>query len=223
MANNSKRVALVCGGPSTVVHKIVDALEASEFDTVAGGNDLSNAGCRAGIVAGVREKFGRLDVLVIEVPVGTAKGSDVLQTTDENFDLTQASIVKGPYFLAQAVARWMIEQRNENPEFRGVIVFLSAAAPIAAHDGLTEVAISKAGVSMVAQLWAHRLSGCGIAVFDVRAGGSCEAQGDAESPKRKTQLEAEMAHAVATLARGELPSATGNVVYIDSGQSLRIL
>jgi NAD(P)-dependent dehydrogenase (short-subunit alcohol dehydrogenase family) len=95
--------------------------------------------------------------------------------------------------------------------------------------------ISKAGVSMATQLWAHRLAEFGIAVYEIRPG-IITTDMTAPVKEKYDQLfangltvenrwgaPADVGRAVAMLARGELTYATGNVLNIDGGLTLRRL
>src|SRR4029079_3402680 len=78
--------------------------------------------------------------------------------------------LKGPYFLTQLAARWMIDQHKADAAFRGVIVNISSVSATEAAANRGDYCISKAGIVMATQLWAHRLAEFGIAVYEVRPG-----------------------------------------------------
>ena len=119
MSNTSKRVALLAGKSSASTAAIASALRASGFDVATCGDDTSDAAERSRIVAHVRETFGRLDVLVIHVPAAESHRDDVdvLDATDETFDKSLGCLVKSPYFFAQVIARWMVEQARRTRRF----------------------------------------------------------------------------------------------------------
>ena len=120
--------------------------------------DVSVAADRQSIVNAVRNRFGRLDVLVNNAGVAPSPRADILDATEESFDRVLGINLKGPYFLTQLVARWMIEQRKSNPEFSGVIVNISSVSATEASINRGDYCISKAGIAMATQLWAHRLA-----------------------------------------------------------------
>jgi NAD(P)-dependent dehydrogenase (short-subunit alcohol dehydrogenase family) len=88
---------------------------------------------------------------------------------------------------------------------------------------------------MATQLWAHRLAEFGIAVYEVRPG-IITTDMTAPVKEKYDKLMAsgltvenrwgtpeDVGRSVAMLARGELTYATGNVLHIDGGLTLRRL
>jgi NAD(P)-dependent dehydrogenase (short-subunit alcohol dehydrogenase family) len=55
-----------------------------------------------------RERFGRLDVLVSNAGIAPAVRADILEASEESFDELIRVNLKGPYFLIQRAARWML-------------------------------------------------------------------------------------------------------------------
>ena len=97
--------------------------------------------------------------------------SDLLQAAEESFDRLISINLKGPYFLTQAIARDMIAAREAEPRtFLASIVFVTSVSATLASPERGEYCVSKAGLSMAAQLWAVRLAELGIPVFEVRPG-----------------------------------------------------
>jgi NAD(P)-dependent dehydrogenase (short-subunit alcohol dehydrogenase family) len=139
--------------------------------------------------------------------------------------------LKGPYFLTQAVANWMIKQRSD-PGFEGCIVNVSSISATVASPSRGEYCISKAGVSMATQLWAVRLGEYGIPVYEIRPGviktdmtegvqqkyDKLLAEGLTVQPR--WGYPEDVGKAVAMLARGDLPYSTGQVIMIDGGLTL---
>jgi NAD(P)-dependent dehydrogenase (short-subunit alcohol dehydrogenase family) len=255
-----KRVALVTGGSRGIGRGVAEAMADSGFDLAINGvreegqvsdvleaiagrgaqvaycrGDVSVPADREAIVDAVRARFGRLDVLVNNAGVAPSVRADILDATEDSFDRIVGINLKGPYFLTQLVARWMVEQKNADAYFRGVIVNVSSVSATEASINRGDYCISKAGVSMATQLWAHRLAEFGIAVYEVRPG-IITTDMTAPVKEKYDRLFAngltvenrwgepeDVARAVAMLARGELTYATGNVLHIDGGLTLRRL
>ncbi|HEY4234164.1 MAG TPA: 3-ketoacyl-ACP reductase, partial [Lacipirellulaceae bacterium] len=195
MKKQQKRVALVTGGSRGIGRGIAEALAASGFDLAINGvrpaadvadvvkafeklgaavsycqGDVSSAADREAILAAVKKRFGRLDVLVNNAGVVPSPRADVLDASEDSFDRVIDINLKGPYFLTQSAARWMIEERQADTKFTGVIVNISSVSATEASINRGDYCISKAGVSMATQLWAHRLAEFRIAVYEVRPG-----------------------------------------------------
>jgi 3-oxoacyl-[acyl-carrier protein] reductase len=257
---NAKRVALITGGSRGIGRGIAEALAADGFNLAINGvrepsqvaevldslrirgvdvhycrGDVANAADRQAIVDSVRTEFGRLDVLINNAGVAPNVRADVLEATEESFDRVMGINLKGPYFLTQLVARWMIEQRSADAAYRGVVVNVTSVSATEVSVNRGEYCISKAGLAMATQLWAHRLAEFGIAVYEVRPG-VIHTDMSAQVAEKYDRLIADgltvenrwgepedVGRAVAMLARGELTYATGNVLKIDGGLTLRRL
>jgi NAD(P)-dependent dehydrogenase (short-subunit alcohol dehydrogenase family) len=94
----------------------------------------------------------------------------MLEMSPESFDWVLDVNLKGPFFLTQAVANWMVEQGRASSEFAGCIVYVTSISSTVASTNRAEYCISKAGLSMASQAWAVRLAEYGIQVFEVRPG-----------------------------------------------------
>ncbi len=253
MANQSKRVALVTGGSRGIGLGIAQQLAHSGFDlaindihdvaTVAAatalleergaevlyvpGNSVQPAD-RVAMIECIRNHFGRLDVLVNNSGVSLEAEADILDATEESFDCMIDVNLKGPYFLTQQVARWMAEQHQANAGFTGTIVNVSSISATDPAGSQSVHCIGKPGTTMATQLWAHRLAEYGIAVYEVRTG-EIHIEGEVRSAtgglavEQRSGTVEDVGRAVAILANGELTYATGNVLYIDGGLTLRRL
>src|SRR5439155_10747264 len=72
--------------------------------------DVAGVGDHQRLMDFTRQTFGRLDLLVNNAGVAPSARADILEATEESFDRLIGVNVKGPYFLSQLAARWMIEQ-----------------------------------------------------------------------------------------------------------------
>ena len=93
-------------------------------------------------------------MLVNNAGVAPEVRADILEATEESFERLMRINLQGPYFLTQAAANWMIEQRRQDPAFEACIVNISSISATVASPSRGEYCISKAGVSMATQLWA---------------------------------------------------------------------
>ena len=191
--------------------------------------DVASASGREGLIAFTRERLGRLDLLVNNAGMAPRERRDLLEITEESFDELIATNLKGPHFLTQLAARWMQEQGS------GRIVFVTSISAYTASVNRGEYCLSKAGLSMSAALYAQRLAGSGIRVFEVRPGiirtdmiSAVEKfyeQKIAEGllPQRRIGEPQDVAKAVRAIADGLLDYSTGQVINVDGGFHLRSL
>ena len=132
-----KRVALVTGGARGIGLGISKCLAAEGFDLAVCGVreaaavveplgqlrqlgaevlycrcDLADAAARDAMLAELRSRFGRLHVLVNNAGVAPKVRADLLEASEESFEYVLRTNLQGPYFLTQAVARWMVEQKK---------------------------------------------------------------------------------------------------------------
>lgn len=194
--------------------------------------DVSQAADRQGVLATIREQFGRLDLLVNNAGVAPRVRADVLEATTESFDEMISVNLKGPYFLTQAVARWMIDQRSADPAFDGCVINISSISAEIASVNRGDYCLARAGTSMATKLWAVRLAEFAIRVYEIRPGVVATDMTSVVKDKydkliaegltleRRWGQPEDVGRAVAALARGEFPYATGQVVHVDGGLTI---
>lgn len=252
-----KRVALVTGGTRGIGLGVASALARADYDLcVCGvrdeaaaaaaldslralGAEVLYARCnvadrdqRAAMVEAVRARFGRLHVLVNNAGIAPRERRDVLDATEESFEEVLRVNVQGPYFLTQAVARWMIAQKTASAAWSGAIINVSSISATVASVSRGEYCISKAGVSMATQLWATRLGDSDIPVYEVRPGVTATDMTSGVKEKydrliseglcvqKRWGTPDDVGKAVASLARGDFPYSTGQVIMVDGGLTL---
>jgi len=198
-------------------------------------NDVSGAEDRKALVGLAKGKFGRCDMLVNNAGVAPSKRADLLEATEESFNRVMGINLKGPYFLTQMVANWMIEQRKQHPERAFRIVNTGSISAYTSSPARGEYCISKAGIGMMTKLYADRLAEYNIGVFEVRPGiiatdmtsvvkdkyDKLIAEG--LTPIKRWGLPEDIAKAVGAVAEGRLDFCTGQVINVDGGFHLRRL
>jgi NAD(P)-dependent dehydrogenase (short-subunit alcohol dehydrogenase family) len=256
-ASEPANTALVTGGTRGIGFGIATRLVADGFDVVvcgrrpaaevagalerlrAGGRravyiraDIGSAADRAALVDRVRDTVGAVNLLVNNAGVAPAQRTDLLEATEESFDRLISINLRGPHFLTLAVARDMLTAREADPEFAAAIVFVTSVSATLASVERGEYCVSKAGLAMAAQLWAVRLAGAGIGVYEVRPGvirtdmtsGVTEKYdrliAEGLIPQQRWGTPDDVGRAVAALARGDLPYSTGQVIMVDGGMTL---
>jgi len=130
--------------------------------------DISADAGRQAIISFAMEKFGRIDALVNNAGVAPRSRLDIIETTEESFDFVMNINLRGTFFLTQLAAREMIKLTEIG--LKPKIVNMSSMSAYTSSVNRGEYCISKAGVSMVTQLFADRLAEYGINVNEVRPG-----------------------------------------------------
>ena len=197
--------------------------------------DVSRAEDRSSLIALVKSKFGRCDMLVNNAGVAPLKRRDILEATEESFDRVMGINLKGPYFLTQQVANWMIEQKKQYSDRAFRIVNVGSISAYTSSPARGEYCISKAGVSMCTKLYADRLAEYNIGVFEISPGiiatdmtSAVKGKYDkliAEglTPTKRWGTPEDVAKAVGAIAQGRLDFSTGQVINVDGGFHLRRL
>jgi 3-oxoacyl-[acyl-carrier protein] reductase len=201
----------------------------------------ADIGCgedRAGLMEFARNTFGRLDLLVNNAGVAPEVRADILEASEESFDRLIRVNVKGPYFLTQLAAKWMIAQQQaaRRPAgFQPRIITISSVSAYAASVNRGDYCVAKAALSMLTPLYAARLAEFGINVYEIRPGvietdmtGPVREKYDqliqnGLTPIRRWGKPEDVAKAVAAIAGGLLPFSTGEVINVDGGFHIRIL
>jgi 3-oxoacyl-[acyl-carrier protein] reductase len=197
--------------------------------------DISCAEDRSRLVASAKSRFGRCDMLVNNTGVAPLKRTDILEATEESFDRVMGINLKGPYFLTQLVANWMVEQRKQYPDRALRIVNIGSVSSYASTPARGEYCISKAGLSMMTKLYADRLSEYNIGVFEISPGIIATDMTSAVkdkydkliaeglTPIKRWGRPEDVAKAVGAVAEGRLDFCTGQVINVDGGLHLKRL
>ncbi len=256
-----ERVAVVTGGGRGIGRGIVLALAEMGFGLVVNYRSdqrSAEATCReaeargsaragafradvADVAEGCRllettiERHGRVDLWVNNAGIAPEQRLDLLETTRESWDRVLTTNLTGPFFLTQVVARKMIELLADGTIADPQIVFITSISSTFASVSRPEYCVAKAGLSMAAQLFAVRLAGQGIRVYEIRPGlietemtqpvhdlyGARISAG--LTPIRRWGTPEDVGRAVAAIASGAFPYSTGAIFDVDGGLHLRVL
>jgi NAD(P)-dependent dehydrogenase (short-subunit alcohol dehydrogenase family) len=177
-------------------------------------------------------------MLVNNAGVAPKVRADILEASEESFDRLININIKGPYFLTQLAAKWMIEQsRTGIPPvpFQPKIITISSISAYTASVNRGDYCISKAALSMLTPLYAARLAEHGIGVYEIRPGlirtdmtGPVKEKYDklieeGLTPIKRWGTPEDVGKAVAAIAQDLLPFSTGEVINVDGGFHLRRL
>src|SRR5215470_15377997 len=168
------------------------------------------------LVQRVAHEFGRIDVLVNSA--ANFLPSSVISTTEEIWDASLDTNVKGPFFLAQAAAPWL---RRSN----GVIVNFADGGGILGWHGYIAHSVSKAGMIMLTKVLAKALAP-EVRVNAIVPGTITMPSDPPEweqefvkvAPLKKTGTPEDIAEAVSYLVNAKF--MTGHVLVLDGGRAL---
>jgi 3-oxoacyl-[acyl-carrier protein] reductase len=162
--------------------------------------------------------------------------ADLTETAEASYDEVMGVNLKGPYFLSQAAANyWLAHPRQCRLKNGYQLIFITSISANTASVNRGEYCLSKAGLAMAAQLWAVRLAGAGVQVFEIRPGimetdmtAGVKAKydqliADGLVPQRRWGKPEDVGLAVEAILNGGFPFSTGAVIPVDGGFHLRRL
>jgi NAD(P)-dependent dehydrogenase (short-subunit alcohol dehydrogenase family) len=177
-------------------------------------------------VARTRDRFGRIDILLNNVGVGPENPAE--KVTEEDFDFTLDTNLKGTFFVTQAVAKSMIQRK------KGRIINMSSQAGSVVLHGEAIYCMTKAAINhltrCLASEWApHGITVNSIAPTFIYTDGTAPALSD-PAFKRKTLAQIplgrigdpkDVAAAVVFLASPASSLITGTNLLVDGGWSVQ--
>ncbi|MHB9834688.1 3-ketoacyl-ACP reductase [Paraburkholderia terrae] len=192
-------------------------------------SDLSDVASHESVVEEAVRFKGSLECLVNNAGIGSPSRGDLLDVSPKAFDAVLGVNLRGTFFMTQVVARHMCA--TSSTAARSIVTVSSVSADMASPER-AEYCLSKSALPMMTRLFALRLASANVGVFEVRPGiiRTPMTSGVAEKyearfreglvPAGRWGESDEVGQAVATLASGLLPFATGSVVNVDGGLSI---
>jgi 3-oxoacyl-[acyl-carrier protein] reductase len=256
-ANKMKRTALITGGsrgiglgiamelaeegidlaingirPEEQVLNVLEKLKSTGVQVIYCQGDVSLKSSREHILEKIREEFGQLNFLVNNAGVAPRQRKDILEASEESFDLVMKTNLRGPYFLSQSVANWLISQKNEDKEFYGSMINISSISAMVASVDRGEYCISKAGMAMMTKLFAARLGAYNIPVYEIQPGvietdmtsGVKDKYNklfrEGLSIQQRWGKPSDVGKIVLAIVKGLMPYSTGQVIMADGGLTI---
>lgn len=208
--------------------KNVAANSVQQFAIVQG--NLGSSTDRSGILDQVLARFQRLDALVNNAGMAPRIRADITEMGEESYDEVLGVNLKGPFFLSQLAANYWLKNPGQGRLSAGYkLIFVTSISANTASVNRAEYCISKAGLSMTAQLWATRLANDGVQVFEIRPGimetdmtaGVKEKYdkliADGLIPQKRWGKPEDVGLAVDAVLKGHFPFSTGQVISVDGG------
>jgi glucose 1-dehydrogenase len=202
---------------------VVDRNEEAGRKSAAGLKDAAFFACDVGLkpevdrtIADVIGRFGQIDVLVNNA--GIVRPKNLLEMSEEDFDLVIRTNLKSTFLFTQGVARHMIERG-----IKGAIVNMSST-----H---TAYASSKGGISSMTKAVSLSLAPHGIRVNAIGPGtietdmtarllNDPKSRGSilARTPLGRFGTTADVAGVIAFLASDDAAYLTGQTIYLEGGR-----
>ncbi len=218
--------------PEDQVTEVLNQLRAYGIQVIYCQGDISQKVYRDSILEKIRKELGQLNFLVNNAGVAPRERNDILEATEESFEYVMRTNLQGPYFLSQAAARWLVEQKRADMDFFASIINITSISATVASLNRGEYCISKAGMGMMTKLFAVRLGEYDIPVYEVRPGviatdmtagvkakyDKLFAEGLCVQPR--WGLPSDVGKIVLALVKGLLPYSTGEVIMADGGLTI---
>lgn len=194
--------------------------------------DLADVESHASLLRAVEQDLGEIACLVNNAGVSSLVRGDLLEIGPASFDRSVAVNLRGTFFLSQAVARRLLAHAERGDGLNRSIITVTSANVEIVGENRGDYCMTKAGLAMMTKLFAARLAEAGIAVFELRPG-IIATQMTAPAaahytryieeggvPMKRWGTPDDVARAIAVLARGDIPFATG--IHIDVGGGLQL-
>jgi len=244
-----KMTAVVTGSTRGIGRGIANKLLQEGYNVIATGTradfqyedqgdyfkcDVSSGDDRDALLSYVSSRYGKLDVLVNNAGVAPLVREDVLSMSPESLDRLIDINLKGTFYMCQQAANLMLELGN-TADLPQRIINISSISAYTSSTNRGEYCISKAGISMVTKLFADRLAGEGILLFEIRPGIILTDMtatvkdkydkliSDGLTPIGRIGQPSDVADMVFAACTGLLDFTTGQVLNADGGFHLRRL
>lgn len=215
--------------PESDVQEVLDELRQLGVRVEYFPGNIAEKADRERILNGVKAKFGVLNFLINNAGVAPRVRADVLEVAEEDFDHLMDINMRGTFFLTQAFANWIVDLKKADASSDFSIVTITSVSARLASTNRAAYCMAKAGLSMMSQVFAVKLAEFGVPVFEIQPGvietDMTEKVKEIyqERIQKGLTLEPRMGKPedigkiVASLIRGDLSYATGQIIAVDGG------
>jgi len=205
LAAEGATLALVAR-PGEALDRAAGALAGAGATAAAFGADVSSAAQVDLAVRAVVERWGRIDILVLNA--GTWQGAPIAETDEAVWDHLIDLNLKGAFLVLKAATPWLIAQRS------ATVIGISSLGGWVGQPGSGAYAASKWGLrglleSAALELKSHRVRVSIVSPHNMNSAGRAI---DPDSPERDRNLEpAEVASLIAWICTAPDHVSLGNV------------
>jgi glucose 1-dehydrogenase len=225
LAKEGANVAINYNSDNLAATKTVSEIKSLGVRSDAFQANTSSASQVHHMIDDVLNEYGAIDILVNNA--GIIRRKPFLETTEEEWDLTLGTNLKGYFLTGQTVARHMKER------LQGRIINIASINQVLASLNATAYSVSKAGVAMLTKQMALELAPYKINVNSI-APGLTETdlnRKDLADPEfRNRRLSRipmsvilhpeDMAGAAVFLASDDSRFVTGTTIFVDAGTTI---
>ena len=222
LAREGAQVAITYHASAEQAGQTLAEIEALGIGALAVRCDQSDPAQVAAVFDVLREKWGRLDILINSAAIMQPK--PFLDITPQDWDATIGLNLKGPFLFSQHAGRMMLAQSARG---EGVIVNIADEAGLSPWPRYVHHSVSKAGVIMLTKATALALAPK-VRVNAIAPGPVLKPEGWTEERwemlRRATPLDRlgspqDVCEAVLYLIHADF--VTGYVLVVDGGRSLK--
>lgn len=212
-------------GLASELTSVLAELGADSLPFLADVGDLES---HSAMVEAAAARWSRIHCLVNNAGISASKRGDLLEVRPESFDECFRVNTRAVFFLCQAVARYLLAHEGHEDVHRCIVNITSSNAK-AVSISRGEYCVSKAASTMTTRLFALRLAGAGIGVYEIRPGiidtdmtrpareHYDKLIGEHGVPAERWGSPADVASAVVCMAQGRLPYTVGQAITVDGG------
>ena len=223
LANRGAAVAINFAHSDDAAKHVVEQISAQGGNAIAIQADISDFQQAQDLIKNTIKSLGGLDILVNNA--GITRDTLIMMMSEEDWDLVQATNLKGTFNCSKAAIRHMMRKRY------GRIINISSVSGQMGNAGQTNYSASKAGQIGFTKALAREVASRNITVNAIAAGyidtdiWSNVPQDVREMmvsiiPLGRKGKPEEVAYAVAFLASEQAAYITGQVLGIDGGMAM---
>ena len=192
--------------------------------------DIAEEKTHGEILQKVHELEGSLKVLVNNAGISTRGRKDVLELEREDVaHLFNVNLI-GPFMLTRLLAPELMNR--DSPSY---VINISSLSAYAVSTNRADYCMSKAGMSMMTQVFAARLADANVGVFEIRPGIIRTEMTESVLDKYSKMIDegllpiprigepVDIAKTVTGIVKGYHPYSAGNVLNVDGGFHVRRL